>query len=186
MLALIMIESVAVTMYGTILHPTDGDDGSTAAAEEALDVAERCGSTVHVVHVVDLDGLGGYFSAGGLPEEFVDRALEEGEQRAERVADRFREAGVPVRTDVLKGSPGQAIVDYVDERGIDLVVMGTRGRSGVRRVLLGSVAENVVRLADCPVLTVKTDESGDGDGIDGNDGGEKAGGVDADVRGGRS
>lgn len=144
-------------MYETILLPTDGQEGSTAAVAEAIDLARLCGATVHVVYVVDLDELGGYFSAGGLPKEFVDQALDEGEQRVERVADRFREADVAVETHVLKGRPEQELVEYVTEHGIDLVVMETAGRRGLRRVLLGSVTEEVVRLADCPVHTVKAD-----------------------------
>ncbi|MFC4359084.1 universal stress protein [Halobium salinum] len=142
-------------MYETILFPTDGVGDATAAVEETIELARTCGATVHVVHVVDLDELGGYFSAGGLPAEFVEQALEEGEHRVDRVADRFREADVPVETVVLKGSPEREIVDYVEESGVDLVVMETRGRRGIRRFLLGSVTEDVVRLADCPVLTVK-------------------------------
>lgn len=143
-------------MYETILLPTDGSTGTAAAVEEAIGLARTCGSTVHVVHVVDLDELGGYFSAGGLPAEFVQQALDEGERRADRVAERFRDADVPAETVVLKGAPEREIIRYIEDAGVDVVVMETHGRRGIRRVLLGSVTEDVVRLADCPVLTIKS------------------------------
>lgn len=149
-------------MYETILFPTDETAPSTAAVDEAIELARTYGATVHVVHVVDLDELGGYFSAGGLPPEFVQQALDEGNHRVERVAGGFRDADVSVETAVLKGSPERELVGYVDEVGVDLVVMETHGRRGIRRLLLGSVTENVVRLADCPVLTVKRSREEDG------------------------
>jgi nucleotide-binding universal stress UspA family protein len=151
-------------MYDTVLLPTDGGEGTAAAAREAIELARAYDATVHVLHVVDLDEPGGYFSAGGLPREFVDRAMEEGEQRAGTTADRLREADVPVRTAVLKGKPERRIVEYAAENGVDLVVMATHARTGIRRALLGSVTEDVVRTAGCPVLTVRP---ADADAVDG-------------------
>jgi nucleotide-binding universal stress UspA family protein len=158
-------------MYDDILLPTDGGEETTAAVREAIDLARTYDATVHVIHVVDLDELGGYFSAGGLPEGFVDRAMEEGEQRVEATAERVREADVSARTTVSKGEPERGIVGYVAENGIDLVVMATHGRDGIRRALLGSVTEDVVRAAGCPVLTVgTTDVPDDEEGDAGDDG----------------
>ena len=67
--------------------------------------------------------------------------------------------GVPVTTFVEAGVPKEAILDHVDDHGVDLVVMATHGRTGLQRYLLGSVTEKVVRLADAPVVTVRADDS---------------------------
>lgn len=75
------------------------------------------------------------------------------------VAEKGDERDIPVETDVRRGNPHREILDYADEHAVDLVVMGTHGRTGLDRYLLGSVTEKVVRLSNVPVLTVRaTDE----------------------------
>ena len=80
------------------------------------------------------------------------------EETLEKWADAAREKGISVRTLVRTGSPYQEIVDLATDERADLVAMGTHGRSGVSRLLLGSVADRVIRLAPCPVLTVRKPE----------------------------
>ncbi|GAA0722850.1 nucleotide-binding universal stress UspA family protein [Halorubrum trapanicum] len=144
-------------MYSEILVPTDGSPASDAAIEHAIDLADRYGARLHALYVVD----GGAYSSLEAGAEVVVDALEsEGEEATRRVADAAAAAGVECVTTVVSGTAYQSIHDYVDEHGIDVVVMGTHGRKGLDRYLLGSVTERVVRTSDVPVLTVRqpTDE----------------------------
>jgi nucleotide-binding universal stress UspA family protein len=137
-------------MYDGILVPTDGSETAAAALDHAVDLAERYGATLHLLHVVE-SAMIPPTPAGG---EVLDRLSAHGDsvvnEAREGVDDR-----VPVETAVAEGSPHRAILDYTADADIDLVVMGTHGRTGLQHALLGSVAERVVRLADVPVLTVR-------------------------------
>ncbi|WP_096392859.1 universal stress protein [Halorubrum trapanicum] len=144
-------------MYSEILVPTDGSPASDAAIEHAIDLADQYGARLHALYVVD----GTAYSSLEAGAEIVVEALEsEGEEATRRVADAAADAGVDCVTSVTSGTAYQSIHDYVDEHGIDVVVMGTHGRKGIDRYLLGSVTERVVRTSDVPVLTVRqpTDE----------------------------
>jgi nucleotide-binding universal stress UspA family protein len=92
-------------------------------------------------------------------DELQAKAEAYGTDLVERVADRFGD--VQTRTEVRSGNPHETILDYTDEHDIDLVVMGTHGRTGLDRYLLGSVTEKVVRTSDVPVLTVRGDGADD-------------------------
>lgn len=139
-------------MYDRILLPTDGSPAAEAAIEHALDIASRYDATIHALFVVD----SGAYSTLEAGAEIVLEALEtEGERAVERVADLAEEAGVDCETRVVSGTTYRTIREYVTENDVDLVVMGTHGRRGIDRYLLGSVTERVVRTADVPVLTVR-------------------------------
>jgi nucleotide-binding universal stress UspA family protein len=146
-------------MYDRIVVPTDGSDGTRGAVEHAIDLATTYDATLHTIYVVDTH-LGIDSSVPGTLE-----ALEEaGENAIDEVIQQAEAAGVnAIEGVVAQGTPHQAILDYVDEHDVDLVVMGTHGRTGLDRYLLGSVTEKVVRLSDAPVLTVRMPaESADG------------------------
>jgi nucleotide-binding universal stress UspA family protein len=143
----------------SILVPVDFSPHSSLALEYAADLAHRYEATLEVVFVYQA-------VAFAMPEGYV---LVTPDQLAE-ILSRFqlqleaakRQAlalGAPnVSSALLQGDPIQEIVQRVSERNHDLIVMGTNGRRGVKRVFLGSVAENVVRSASCPVLTVRAAE----------------------------
>ena len=144
-------------MYNEILVPTDGSPASDAAIEHAIDLAAQYGARLHALYVVD----GAAYSTLEAGSEIVVEALQsEGETATQRVADAAADAGIDTTTTVTTGTAYQSIRDYVAENGIDVIVMGTHGRKGLDRYLLGSVTERVVRTADVPVLTVRqpTDE----------------------------
>jgi nucleotide-binding universal stress UspA family protein len=142
-------------MYDNILVPTDGSAASEGAVDHAIELAKQYDATLHALYVVDT----GAYSSMEVGSDIVIEALqEEGNQAVDRVASRAEDAGVAVETSVRTGIAHRSIVEYVSEEGIDLVVMGTHGRTGVGRFLLGSVAEKVVRTADAPVMTVRADE----------------------------
>jgi nucleotide-binding universal stress UspA family protein len=140
------------SMYDRILVPTDGSRQADHAFEQALDLAETYDAEVHLLYVVDVSALAGEFDAVTV----IDQLEEAGREITDRLRERAAEAGVErVETSVVEGVPHRTILDYADENDVDLVVMGTHGRTGLDRYLLGSVTEKVVRLSDAPVLTVR-------------------------------
>jgi nucleotide-binding universal stress UspA family protein len=143
-------------MYERILVPTDGSAGASAALEEAIGLAEQFGATVHSLYVVDITAIQPGTGAGSV--DVVESFERMGEETTERAVERAREAGVDATGSVVSGKPHRAIIDYAEENDVDLVVMGTHGRTGIERYLLGSVTEKTVRAADVPVLTVRAAE----------------------------
>jgi nucleotide-binding universal stress UspA family protein len=151
--------------YDGVLLPTDGSENAARAAPHAAAVAGRTGARLHVLYVVDVQAAAGWFSAGGLDEAFVERLTAAGERAVAAAAADLRErapgldvAEAVVRTDSFDG-PGPPIGEFAADRGVDLVVMGSHGRSNLSRRLLGSVTATVVRTADVPVLVARRDES---------------------------
>jgi nucleotide-binding universal stress UspA family protein len=132
-------------MYGDVLIATDGSDIARTAVEQGLAVARTVGATVHVVSVVERKDADGEVDAETRTRhrEIVERT------EADAV-----DGGLSVVTSVRTGQPSRELLAYADEHDIELIVLGTHGRTGVRRWLMGSVATAVVREARCPVLTV--------------------------------
>jgi nucleotide-binding universal stress UspA family protein len=142
-------------MYERILIPTDGSDGTAHVALQAIDLARTYGSTVYVVSVVDEDLTTLVSELAGETRSFADRS----EQAVKRVEAIARSHDVEAVTEVRKGDPAQAILNYAEEIEADLIVAGTHGRTGIQRRVVGSVAERLVRHADAPVMTVRLPES---------------------------
>ncbi len=146
-------------MYDTVLIPTDGSDHSVRAAEHGHFLAQLFDATVHVINVVDIQGAAGMFDAGGIVQSINDQLIAEGETAIEAVEAVVGERD-SVTTAVVKGEPSETILEYADDHDVDVITMGTHGRTGLNRYIAGSVTERVVRLADVPVLTVRaTDQS---------------------------
>lgn len=140
--------------YDHILIPTDGSEAATGAIDHGISIAERFDATVHALSVVDIDALAGAYDAGSGIPDLLD-TLERGSERAvSAVEERCENRDVSIVTAVVQGTPFRAIQEYVTQEGIDLVTMGTHGRSGLERYLLGSVTERTIRTSDIPVLTV--------------------------------
>ncbi|WP_132061180.1 universal stress protein [Halorussus amylolyticus] len=141
--------------FEAVLVPTDGSDAANVAADHGITLAEATDAAMHVVHVVDLTAASGEFGSA----EVLDALEKAGQQAVDDVIDRADEAELrSVEASIVGGSPAQGILDYAEERDIDLIVMGTHGRTGLERYLLGSVTEKIVRVADVPVLTVSPPE----------------------------
>lgn len=148
----IAISVHSLFMYDDILVPTDGSSGMRRVAEHALALAELCGAMVHVLYVVDATA---YATVPEDTRERVREALEgDGQSATKVIAERALERDIAVRREMRWGDPAVAIIAYAIENGIDLIVMGTRGKTGFERYLLGSVAEKVVRVSPIPVVTV--------------------------------
>lgn len=139
-----------------ILVPTDFSETSDVATDYAIDMAFRYGASIRLVHVLeDLNYLAvypeGYFDLPGPRQRLVDDATE----HLQALVKKCEAARVDASSSVLSGHAARTIVDEAAAPDVDLIVMGTHGRSGFAHLLLGSVAEKVVRSAPCPVLTVR-------------------------------
>lgn len=139
-------------MFNKILVGYDGSPYARRALIAALDLAKRYEAqitAVSVAHVPDFadtrDEVNGVLEDA---KNFFAQALEQAKNLAAR-------EGITLTTKVVPGHPADTLTRLVEEEGYDLVVLGSRGLSGIRRYLLGSVSEAVIRLASCPVLVIK-------------------------------
>lgn len=139
-----------------LLVPTDFSPTSDLALQYAIDIAPP-GASIHLMHVVDDTHLatvspdGFYMELPGLRALLIDDA----QKRLADAVPKPATAHVTVTTEVVVGRPSAAIVQDAKTRQTDLIVMGTHGRGGFAHLVLGSVAERVLRTAPCPVLTVR-------------------------------
>jgi nucleotide-binding universal stress UspA family protein len=140
---------------GHLLVPVDFSERQDRLVAHARELALAYGMTLTLLHVVDVESLPevyGVYADPPEPGELADRTAEALEERA---AD-LRARGVDVTVEVRNGHPAEETLDAADELDVDLLAIATHGRSGVERILLGSVAEKVIRRAPCPVFTVKS------------------------------
>ena len=129
-----------------ILLATDGSEDAGLAASTAIDLAHKTGSELHIVHVVDL------VSSVVLDEAEVRGLLD-------AVLRQIEDAGsISAQAHLSEGAPGAEIVTLGEEIGAGLIVVGSRGLGGLRRALIGSVSDSVVRSAHCPVLVVRREK----------------------------
>ena len=141
-------------MYDRILLPTDGSDANNRAVEQAVGLARETGADLHVLFVLEDIPY-----APEMMDDTMEGQLREiGEATIEDIEGRAGEAGVDVVTEIREGAPHTTILEYAEAADVDAIVMGTHGRSGLDRYLLGSVTERVVRTADVPMLTVRMGE----------------------------
>jgi nucleotide-binding universal stress UspA family protein len=143
-------------MYDRVLVPTDGSGGTAESVEHAAAIARDNDATVHVLYVVDQRQYRA--AARDTKDEVIASLREEGELAVDDATTWLADEGVEVVSEIREGIPYKTILEYTDDESIDLVVMGTHGRTGRdRRVALGSVTERVVKNADVPVLVVEID-----------------------------
>jgi len=146
-------------MYDDILLATDGEVGSENATAHAIRLAALHDAMLHTLFVVDSDVYSAYSGDEYVDErEGPEHGLEEvGEEALSAVRERAADHGVETIEELRHGRPHEQIVDYADDNGIDLIVLGTRRHPTEYRSLLGSVTDRVVRLADEAVTVVKTE-----------------------------
>jgi nucleotide-binding universal stress UspA family protein len=144
-----------------ILVPTDFSDGANKALTLAIKFAKLLRAAIDLLHVQPIPTFAGVPSVLGavpLPPPVL-QAAQGIHERLAVLAARVRESGLECQTGSTEGNPGDEIIDYATKIGADLIVMGTHGRGGLERVLLGSVAEKVLRGSSCPVLVVPVRQS---------------------------
>lgn len=143
--------------FDQILCPTDFSEPSRAATSYALELARRLGAGIRLLTVIETPlpyppVLGAHPPDTKAQEDFAETALNNWIEPKDA-------EGVTIEAEWVHGSTAEKILEVAEERESDLIVMGTHGRGFIPRLLLGSVAERVVRLSKCPVLTVRPDDS---------------------------
>ncbi len=155
-------------MYQRVLVPLDGSEAAEAALSHAQTLAAVLGATLHLLRVVSeadavndpvvTDNPRASESARELARRFLSANLAAAREYLTKTAEPLLAQGLRVEIAVWEGPAAEKIGEYARQRGIDLVVMSTRGRGGVRRLLLGSVTDRLLRSAGLPVLVIPPEE----------------------------
>jgi universal stress protein A len=146
--------------FAILLVAIDFSPDSERALELSIELAEQFGASIHLVHsYLPAQELAPPYLTE-LAREFIERIEGEAGHGLERARDRVRERGIPCETHLTREIPAAAIPELAGKLGADLIVMGTRGNTGLKHLLLGSVAERTLRTAPCPVLTARAPGAG--------------------------
>jgi nucleotide-binding universal stress UspA family protein len=153
----LVVPSAAQVEFKSLVVATDGSRHSTAAASEAIGIAKRNNSKLTVIAVVpselatptDVDFV------VTQRERLAEKEMQAAEQNAKAVKEAAQKEGVSVQAFVMTGKPADAIIETAREKNADLIVVGSHGRTGLEKLLMGSVAERVIVLSACAVLVVK-------------------------------
>jgi nucleotide-binding universal stress UspA family protein len=140
------------------LVPLDFSEDANQALAYAIDLASKLGARVTLLHVMQSPPWGGVDMDGTIPHaysRFIQHLEAEVAHRMQACLEGVTAGGLEGEMAVVHGIPFQEILDTAKKQQVDLIIMGTHGRTGLQHVLLGSVAEKVVRLAPCPVLVVR-------------------------------
>lgn len=135
-------------MYDEILVPTDGSENATTAMEHAIEVAAGSNARIHVLNVINIRWYDLSIESARKPVE-ADR-----KELVQELVSMAADTDIDIVTAIVDGTPAEEILRYVDDHDIDLIVMGRRGRGDLENLLLGSVADYVVKNAAVPVQTV--------------------------------
>jgi len=137
-----------------ILHPTDFSDNSEKALKYACSLAIQFNADLHLIHVIQ--DLGWVIPSIEMtfPEDYYEKQKKYANEELSVLPEKIINHTGSVIRNVREGQPFMEIMHYAKENTIDMIVMGTHGRSGLAHLIMGSVAENVVRRSPCPVLTV--------------------------------
>ena len=141
-----------------ILHPTDFSEYSEQALKYACCLATQCGAELHLINIVHDAGLISPPIAGFIPPDYYEQQIKHATEELASLPDKVINHTGSVTRNVCEGIPFVEIIRYAKENAIDMIVMGTHGYSGLKHLMIGSVAENVVRKAPCPVLTVRPEQ----------------------------
>ena len=139
-----------------ILVPTDLSEGAEEALDYACELAAQFGATIHLLNVISIPALGVPELGVAMASSVIDSLIQDNKAALDTLAQRKCGKATMGQQLLRTGDARDVIINAAKELGVDLIVMGTHGRRGVSRALLGSVAETVVRSAPCPVLTVRT------------------------------
>jgi nucleotide-binding universal stress UspA family protein len=144
-----------MTLPRTILVPVDFSPNSETALDYAVELAGKLDAKVYILNVIALSGLGVPELGAALAPSVIDSMVRDSEAALAKLADARRSQATIADTLLRTGDARDIIIHTAEEVAADLIVMGTHGRRGVGRALLGSVAESVLRTSPCPVLTIR-------------------------------
>jgi nucleotide-binding universal stress UspA family protein len=143
--------------YRNIVIATDGSENNKKAISYGIEIAKLSGATVHALYVVDTSSFSSIPMDAGW-EAMYEILRKEGEKAVFEVKEVGETAGVEVREVLWEGHPSNEIIDFAENNNADLIVIGTLGKTGLDRFLMGSVAEKVVRGSKVPVMVVRGEE----------------------------
>ena len=148
-----------MTEIRKLLVATDFSPSARHAVRAAIEMARRHEAVVHVAHAFDtpIPIFTPYDIA--LPPAVIEQARTSAEESLRKTRDEVQAAGLEVESHLTEGPAASGITRLAEELGVDLIVIGTRGHTGLKHVMLGSVAERTIRLAPCSVLAVKSDDT---------------------------
>jgi nucleotide-binding universal stress UspA family protein len=140
--------------YRNIVIATDGSENSQRAISYGIEIAKLSGATVHALYVLDTSSFSSIPMDAGW-EAMYEILKTEGGKAVSEVKERGEASGIEVREVLLEGHPSSEIIEFAENNNADLIVMGTLGKTGLDRFLMGSVAEKVVRGSKVPVMVVR-------------------------------
>jgi len=140
-------------IFSKILVAIDSSDASMDAADYATAMSQRYNAELYALHVIHAD-VDLYWPH--VTSDFMRNMRNEGEKYVNKVKAKANENDIQIKTEIISSKDiSEGILNFAEENNIELIVVGTRGRSGFKKLLLGSVASHVVTYAHCPVLVVK-------------------------------
>lgn len=145
---------MASKFYEKILIATDGSEYTKNAVDYGIDIAKSTGAKLFAIYVVDTAAFAS-IPMDAAWESMYELLKQEGDLAVKYVAERAQVEGLEVEGNLIEGHPADEIIKYSEKNSISLIVMGTLGKSGLDRFLLGSVAEKVVRNSKIPILVVR-------------------------------
>ena len=147
---------MANEFYRNIVIATDGSENTKKAISYGINFAKFSGASVYALHVMDTSSLTQSWTPG--KELIIELLKKEGQKAISKVKECGEASGVDVKEILMEGHPCKEIIDFAENNDIDLIVMGTLGKTGLNRFLMGSVAEKVVRNSKVPVMVVRSEE----------------------------
>ncbi len=141
-------------LYKKILIATDGSEYTKNSIEYGIDLAKNTQAKLHVIYVIDTAAFAS-IPMDAAWESMYELLKQEGDEATRYVAEKAEAEGLEVEKLTVEGHPAEEIIKYAEKNSMNLIVMGTLGKSGLDRFLLGSVAEKVVRASKIPVLVVR-------------------------------
>lgn len=146
-------------MYSRILVSLDGSKLAEKALPHAEGLAKTSGATIHLLsvfsrHLSEGNPMGISGESVDLQKQLENEQVQQTQEYLTRIATRLNNDGIETQTDVHEGSPYEHIVDYARQHGVDLIVMATHGNGGIKRMIVGSTTDRVIRMGEVPVLVV--------------------------------
>ena len=145
---------MASKMCKKILIATDGSEYTKKAVDYGIDLAKNTEARLYAIYVIDTAAFAS-IPMDAAWESMYELLRQEGDEATKYVADKASAEGLDIERLTIEGHPAEEIIKYAEKNSVDLIVMGTLGKSGLDRFLLGSVAEKVVRISKIPVLVVR-------------------------------
>ncbi len=143
--------------FETLLVPVDFSTHSDHALECAIGLAKTFGAKIHIIHAYHLPIQVATPDQIVIPQDFWTAVRDSAARKLEKAVQKVTAEGLQAEMHLAEMPPAQAVTQTAEKIGADLIIMGTRGLTGLKHVLLGSVAERTIRTAPCPVMTVKAD-----------------------------